>query len=60
MADARLPQFADVPTLREQGVDWTLGTIRGLAVPNDTPPDRVRVLAAAVNASSRANRISSS
>ncbi len=48
MADARLPQFADVPTLREQGVDWTLGTIRGLAVPKDTPPDRVRVLAAAV------------
>lgn len=48
MADARLPQFASVPTFREQGVDWTLGTIRGIAAPKDTPPDRVRLLAAAV------------
>lgn len=48
MADARAPQFAGVPTLREQGVDWTLGTIRGIGVPKDTPPDRVRFLAAAL------------
>jgi putative tricarboxylic transport membrane protein len=37
-----------VPTFKEQGVDWTLGTLRGLAVPKDTPPERVRVLADAV------------
>jgi tripartite-type tricarboxylate transporter receptor subunit TctC len=48
MADARVPQFPDVPTLREQGVDWTLGTLRGLGAPRDTPPERVQVLAAAV------------
>lgn len=48
MADARLAQFPDVPTFREQGVDWTLGTLRGLGAPKDTPPERVRVLAEAV------------
>jgi tripartite-type tricarboxylate transporter receptor subunit TctC len=48
MADARAAQFPDVPTLKEQGVDWTLGTLRGLAVPKDTPPERVRILADAV------------
>jgi tripartite-type tricarboxylate transporter receptor subunit TctC len=48
MADARVAPFPDVPTLKEQGVDWTLGTLRGLAVPKDTPPERVRILAEAV------------
>jgi tripartite-type tricarboxylate transporter receptor subunit TctC len=48
MADARAPQFPDVPTFKEQGIDWTLGTLRGLAVPKDTPPERVRILADAV------------
>lgn len=48
MAEARLPQFPDVPTFREQGIDWELGTLRGLAAPKDTPPERIRVLADAV------------
>jgi tripartite-type tricarboxylate transporter receptor subunit TctC len=48
MADERVPQFQDVPTLKEQAVDWALGTLRGLGVPKDTPPERVRVLAEAV------------
>ena len=48
MAEARVPQFPDIPTFREQGIDWTLGVLRGLAVPKDTPPDRVRLLAEAV------------
>ncbi|HVR72220.1 MAG TPA: tripartite tricarboxylate transporter substrate-binding protein [Vicinamibacteria bacterium] len=48
MAEGRVPRFPDVPTFQEQGVDWTLGTLRGLAVPQDTPPARVRVLADAV------------
>jgi tripartite-type tricarboxylate transporter receptor subunit TctC len=48
MADARQPLFPDVPTFKEQGIDWALGTVRGLAVPRDTPPERVALLAAAV------------
>jgi len=48
MADARAPQFPRVPTLREQGVDWALGTIRGVGAPKDTPPERVRLLAEAL------------
>ena len=48
MADERLTQFPSVPTLKEQGVDFSLGTIRGLAVPKDVPADRIRTLADAV------------
>jgi tripartite-type tricarboxylate transporter receptor subunit TctC len=48
MAEARVPQFPAVPTFKELGVDWTLGTIRGVAAPKDTPPERVRVLADAL------------
>lgn len=48
MAETRAPQFPDVPTLKELGVNWTLGTIRGIAVPKDTPSDRVALLAAAL------------
>jgi tripartite-type tricarboxylate transporter receptor subunit TctC len=48
MAEARASQFPDVPTLKELGIDWTLGTVRAIAAPRDTPPDRVAVLAAAL------------
>jgi tripartite-type tricarboxylate transporter receptor subunit TctC len=48
MAHERLAQFPDVPTFQEQGVPWTLGTLRGLAAPKDTPADRLTVLADAV------------
>ena len=48
MADRRVPQFADIPTFKELGVDWTLGTIRGIAAPKDTPPERVQLLADAL------------
>jgi tripartite-type tricarboxylate transporter receptor subunit TctC len=48
MADARAPQFPDVPTLKELGVNWTLGTMRAIAAPKDTPPERVTALAAAL------------
>jgi tripartite-type tricarboxylate transporter receptor subunit TctC len=48
MAEERLAQFPDVPTFREQGVDWALGTLRGLAAPRETPPERLRVLADAL------------
>jgi len=33
MAAARLPSFPDVPTFKEQGADWALGTWRGLGIP---------------------------
>jgi hypothetical protein len=48
MAESRLPQFPDVPTFEEQGIDWTLGTLRGVGVPKDTPSERVAILAEAV------------
>lgn len=33
----RLPQFPDVPTFRELGIDWIDGAYRGVAVPKSTP-----------------------
>jgi tripartite-type tricarboxylate transporter receptor subunit TctC len=48
MASARSPQFPDVPTFKELGVDWEIGTLRGIAAPKGTPPERVDVLAAAL------------
>lgn len=44
MADERNPQFDNIPTLKEQGVDFSYGTWRGFAVPKDTPDDVVEVL----------------
>jgi tripartite-type tricarboxylate transporter receptor subunit TctC len=44
MAPVRNPQFNDVPTLKEQGIDWSYGTWRGFAVPKDTPDEVAQVL----------------
>lgn len=44
MAEERNPQFSDVPTLKEQGIDWAYGTWRGFAVPKDTPDEVADVL----------------
>ncbi|CAG0954694.1 hypothetical protein BURK1_00391 [Burkholderiales bacterium] len=33
----RVPQFPDVPTFRELGIDWIDGAYRGVAVPKSTP-----------------------
>jgi len=44
MADARNPQFDNIPTLKEQGIDFSYGTWRGFAVPLDTPDEAVEVL----------------
>lgn len=49
MADARVEQFPDVPTFKEQGIDWSLGGWRGLAVPADTPDSVVAVLNKAID-----------
>jgi tripartite-type tricarboxylate transporter receptor subunit TctC len=36
--DARLPQFPDVPTFKELGMNWVDGAYRGIGVPKSTPP----------------------
>jgi tripartite-type tricarboxylate transporter receptor subunit TctC len=43
-SEERMKDFPDVPTAKEQGVDFVLGQWRGLAVPRGTPADRVKVL----------------
>ena len=45
MADKRLKGFDNVPTLRERGIDLSIGTWRGLAAPKGTPADVLAVLA---------------
>jgi tripartite-type tricarboxylate transporter receptor subunit TctC len=48
MAENRDPQFPNVPTLKEQGIDWSYGTWRGFAVPLKTPKARVEYLQNAI------------
>jgi tripartite-type tricarboxylate transporter receptor subunit TctC len=43
-SERRMSDFADVPTVREQGVDFALGQWRGLAAPKGTPPEAIRIL----------------
>lgn len=45
MADKRLKGFDNVPTLKERGIDLSLGTWRGLGAPKGTPPDVIALLA---------------
>ena len=44
MADQRLDQFPNVPTMKEQGVDVSVGTWRGVTMPPDVPTERARIL----------------
>ena len=44
MSDSRLPNFPDVPTMKEAGYDVSFGTWRGLAVPKGTPAEVKKVL----------------
>ena len=44
MADKRVKGFDAVPTMKERGIDVSIGTWRGLAVPKGTPPDVIAVL----------------
>lgn len=50
MADERLESMPDVPTLKEKGIDLSIGTWRGLAVPKETPEDVVNKLTEAFTA----------
>ncbi len=44
MANQRLPQYPNVPTLKEQGINWSAGTWRGLSVPKNTPKEVIQTL----------------
>ena len=44
MADQRDPVFPGVPTLKELGIDWSVGAWRGIAVPKETPDSVVQIL----------------
>ena len=46
MADQRLKGFEKVPTLKERGIDVSIGAWRGLGAPKNTPKEIVDVLKA--------------
>lgn len=48
MAEERLEGFPEVPTLEEQGIDWTIGAWRGVMGPEGLPADVVETLSEAV------------
>jgi tripartite-type tricarboxylate transporter receptor subunit TctC len=48
VGDARLSQFPDVKTVREQGIDLSVRKFRGLAGPKGTPPAVIAAWDAAV------------
>jgi tripartite-type tricarboxylate transporter receptor subunit TctC len=41
MSDERLSAFPNVPTLKEQGINWTMGAWRGIALPKGASPELV-------------------
>ena len=43
-ADKRLAMFPDVPTVKEQGINFAMAMWRGLAAPKGTPPDVLKKL----------------
>ena len=44
MSEDRLPSAPAAPTFREQGIDWSLDSWRGLLAPKGVAPDRLAVL----------------
>jgi tripartite-type tricarboxylate transporter receptor subunit TctC len=43
-SEQRMPDFPNVATVREQGVDFAMGQWRGLAAPKGTPPEVIKAL----------------
>jgi tripartite-type tricarboxylate transporter receptor subunit TctC len=43
MAERRDPAFPNVPTLKELGLNWSIGTWRGIALPKGTSPEIMAV-----------------
>lgn len=50
MAPERVERFADVPTLAEQGLDWSIGGWAGVAAPAGLPDEVRNVLAEEIEA----------
>jgi tripartite-type tricarboxylate transporter receptor subunit TctC len=48
VGDARLPQWPDVPTVKEQGIDLAVRKFRGLAGPKGLPADVIAAWDAAI------------
>ena len=44
MSDTRDPNWPELKTLKEQGIDFSLGTWRGLGAPKDTPDEIIKIL----------------
>jgi tripartite-type tricarboxylate transporter receptor subunit TctC len=49
MAEKRDPAFKDVPTLKELGLNWTMGAWRGVALPKGASPEIVAVYEKAID-----------
>ncbi|MDB4746470.1 tripartite tricarboxylate transporter substrate binding protein, partial [Verrucomicrobia bacterium] len=49
MSGERLPDYPDIPTVSESGVDWEAVGWRGLLLPKKTPENVVTILADAVS-----------
>lgn len=49
MSEERVGSLPDTPTLKEQGVEVTTGTWRGIAAPKGTPDEVIEVLGAAID-----------
>jgi tripartite-type tricarboxylate transporter receptor subunit TctC len=43
-SESRMADFPNVPTVREQGIDFAMGQWRGLAAPKGTPPQVIQAL----------------
>jgi tripartite-type tricarboxylate transporter receptor subunit TctC len=43
-ADKRSPQYPNIPTLKERGIDWSTGSFEGFVAPKDTPDDIMAIL----------------
>ncbi len=48
MAEARDSVYKDVPTLKEQGIDWSMGAWRGFALPKGAKPEIVAAYETAI------------
>ena len=49
MGEARDPQFPDVPTLKELGIDWVMGAWRGIGLPKGAKAELVTFYEKALN-----------
>ena len=55
MAEKRDPAFPNVPTLKELGINYSMGAWRGIALPKGTSPEIVAVYEKAIGKIVRSN-----